>query len=379
MKKVLVAGCGLVGKTIALDLSQDFDVTVMDPSESSLASIDNPNIKKIRKSVTDADSLFEIAKDMDVVCGLVPQPFLKQLHTQIIDMGKNYVSPSGYRLSEGLDTLAKKRGCTGVCDIGIAPGMSNYLLAKGAEMLEELDFGCIYVTGIPDKLDPPFNYRIVLCLEDTMREYCRPARYIKDGQLTTAPALSGIEDVYIPGIGKLEAFFTDGLCSAADNIKGNYIAEKTMRWPGYVDTINVLKAAGCFGTEPIRVDGMEIVPFNVTAELLRPIWKLRPENGDRDLTIMRIVAKGPREGKYVTYTWDMIDKFDEKNNLHSMARTTAFPCATAARAIANGIISEKGFFTPELLIENKNFDSFLMSELKIRGMNFKLSTLIEEL
>ena len=46
MKKVLVAGCGLVGKTIALDLSQDFDVTVMDPSESSLASIDNPNIKK---------------------------------------------------------------------------------------------------------------------------------------------------------------------------------------------------------------------------------------------------------------------------------------------------------------------------------------------
>ena len=103
MKKVLVAGCGLVGKTIALDLSQDFDVTVMDPSESSLASIDNPNIKKIRKSVTDADSLFEIAKDMDVVCGLVPQPFLKQLHTQIIDMGKNYVSPSGYRLSEGLD------------------------------------------------------------------------------------------------------------------------------------------------------------------------------------------------------------------------------------------------------------------------------------
>lgn len=379
MKKILVVGCGLVGRTVALDLATDFHVIVLDPFQTALDGLgDNSNIEKICASVTDTETLTKLIENVDVVCGLTPQPFLKQLHTQVINMGKNYASPSGYRLSEGLDELAKERNCTGVCDFGIAPGMSNYLLAKGASMLEELDFGCIYVTGIPDKLDPPFNYRIVFCLEDTMREYCRPARYIENGKIAVAEALSGLENVYIPEVGTLEAFFTDGLCSAADKVKGKFVAEKTMRWPGYVETINVLKAAGCFNTEPINVKGVMVSPFDVTAELLRPIWKLRPENGDRDMTIMRIVTKGPQNGKYVTYTWDMIDKFDETTWSHSMGRTTAFPCAAVARALANNLITQKGFLTPEDLVVDKEFDSFLMAELKARGMNFRLSTLIEE-
>ena len=32
MKKALVLGCGLIGKTVAIDLAKDFEVTVMDPS-----------------------------------------------------------------------------------------------------------------------------------------------------------------------------------------------------------------------------------------------------------------------------------------------------------------------------------------------------------
>ena len=42
-----------------------------------------------------------------------------------------------------------------------------------------------------------------------MNEYCWPARYVKDNQITEAPALSGLEEIDFPGIGKLEAFFTD--------------------------------------------------------------------------------------------------------------------------------------------------------------------------
>ncbi|WP_158095917.1 saccharopine dehydrogenase C-terminal domain-containing protein [Cloacibacillus sp. An23] len=380
MKKALVLGCGLIGKTVAIDLAKDFEVTVMDPFEKALASLgDRNDIKKIQKSADDAAALAEAAKDADVICGLLPSHLEEASQKQILEMGKNYVSPSGYLHSSGMDEIAKKSGSVAVFDMGIAPGMSNYLVARGGTMVDELDFGCIYVGGIPDKLDPPFNYRTVFCLEDTMNEYCWPARYVKDNKITETPALSGLEEIDIPGVGRLEAFFTDGLRSASENVKGKFVAEKTMRWPGYVDTINILKAAGCFSKEPVVVDGKDVIPFNVTTELFRPLWTLRPEKGDRDLTVMRVVAKGPKDGKYVTNTWDLVDKFDEEQMLHSMARTTGYPCAATARAIAYGIISEPGFHAPESLAADDKFYSYLMPQLAEHGIVFKHSVLVEEI
>lgn len=379
MKKALVLGCGLIGKLVAIDLSKDFEVTVMDPFEKALASLgDRKDIKKLQKSAGDAAALAEAAKDADIVCGLLPSHLEEASQKQILEMGKNYVSPSGYLHSKGMDEIAKKSGAVAVFDMGIAPGMSNYLVARGGAMVEELDFGCIYVGGIPDKLDPPFNYRTVFCLEDTMGEYCWPAHYVKDNKITEAPALSGLEEIDFPGLGKLEAFFTDGLRSAAENVKGKFVAEKTMRWPGYVDTINILKAAGCFSKEPIVVDGKEVIPFNVTTELFRPLWTLRPEKGDRDLTVMRVVAKGPKDGKYVTNTWDLIDKFDDEQMFHSMARTTGYPCAATVRAVANGMISAPGFHAPESLATNDEFYNYLMPQLAEHGIVFKHSVLVEE-
>ncbi|MCQ4814201.1 saccharopine dehydrogenase family protein [Cloacibacillus evryensis] len=379
MKKVLVLGCGLIGRTVALDLSADFEVTVMDPAVASLARLeDRKNITKVQKSACDLDILEEYAAKADIVCGLLPGHLEGEVQKKVISMGKNYVSPVGYLHMEGLDELAKKTGSVCVFDMGIAPGMSNYLVARAAALLDELDVGCIYVGGVPEKLDPPFNYRTVFCLEDTMEMYCMPARYMENNKTVSAPALSGLEEIDIPGVGKFEAFLTDGLRSASENIKGKFVAEKTMRWPGFVDALNILKAAGCFNKEAVIVDGKEVIPFKTTTELLRPLWKLRPEMGERDMTVMHIVAKGPKADKYITYTWDLIDKYDEKNMFHSMARTTGYPCALTVRAVANGIISKPGFNAPEALADNEDFFKYLMPELAKRGIVFKKTTIINE-
>ena len=380
MKKALVLGCGLIGRLVAIDLADSFEVTVIDPSEKSLAGLaDRNDIKKVQKPANDTAALAAAAEEANIVCALLPQSVEGSVHRQILEMGKNFVSPSGFRTDDGtFDELAKETGAVAAFDMGVAPGMSNYLVARGALTLDFLDFGCIYVGGVPEKLDPPFNYRTVFCLEDTLNEYCRPARYIKDNKMVQVPALSGVETIDFPGVGKLEAFFTDGLRTALYNIKGTVVAEKTMRWPGYVDTINVMKAAGCFDKEPITVDGKEVIPFKVTAELFRPRWTLRPENGDRDLTVMRVVAKGPKGDKYVTNTWDLLDRFDEKMMVHSMARTTGYTTAVTARAIADGVISEPGFHAPETLAKDNAFYNYLMKEFAKRGINYKHSELIED-
>lgn len=376
--KALVLGSGLIGSILASDLAKDFEVTVMDPSERALSSLKVPgNVRKLQAEATDPEVLEKAALDADITFVALPSRIEGEVMRQLILMKKPFVSPSGYYHIDGLDELAKQEGVTTLFDMGIAPGMSNYLLGVGAHRLDELDEGRIYVTGIPDKLDPPFNYRTVFCLSDTLGEYVLPVYYVKDGKPAVAEALSGIEMVDIPGVGTLEAFFTDGLRSAAVNIKGKLLFEKTMRWPGYAETIKVLRTMGLLDENPIDVNGTSVVPRDVAIALLEPLWRFRPERGDRDLTIMRVITSGRQGRDRVTYQWDLIDRYDEKTGNHSMGRTTAFPCAIAGRAIARGMITQKGFLAPEQLAGDESFHRYLMSELKARGVVFKESILRE--
>ena len=46
MKKIVVLGCGLVGRVIAEDLSKKFEVTSVDYSQKNLDKISSQNIRK---------------------------------------------------------------------------------------------------------------------------------------------------------------------------------------------------------------------------------------------------------------------------------------------------------------------------------------------
>ena len=91
---------------------------------------------------------------------------------------------------------------------------------------------------------------------------------------------------------------------------------------------------------------------------------------------MRVIAKGPKCGDTVTHTWELFDRLDEKTGIHSMARTTAFPCTITARAIADGTIRNKGFIAPEMLAGSEAFYETLMSGLKARGVKFSETTCV---
>jgi len=74
----------------------------------------------------------------------------------------------------------------------------------------------------------------------------------------------------------------------------------------------------------------------------------------------------------------MVDKFDENTMIHSMARTTAYPCVATARAIAGGIIRERGFIAPELLASDDKFYGFLMGEQKKHGIIYRETAAVEK-
>jgi len=265
-----------------------------------------------------------------------------------------------------LDGLARQRGVTAVVDCGVAPGLSNLLCGRAAHEFESVERLLILVGGLPKIRTWPFEYRVVFSAVDVIEEYTRPARWVEHGALVTRPALTDVEPVDLPRVGTVEAFNTDGLRSLATTLRVPFMKEKTLRWPGHVDKMRMLRETGFLSLEPLDVGGSRVRPYDVTTRLLFDAWRLR--EGEADLTVMRIEAGGVVGGARRTWTWDLYDEADPATGFHSMARTTGFPCAIVAGMLARGELKRPGVQPPERLAGDDRFFKAMMDGLRARGV-----------
>ena len=192
------------------------------------------------------------------------------------------------------------------------------------------------------------------------------------GELDLPPALSEPELLDFPGIGTLEAFNTDGLRSLVKTLKVPDMKEKTMRYPGHIELMRVLRDTGFFAKEPIEVRGQKVRPLDVTAALLFPRWTFAP--GEADLTVMRVTAAGKKGGRPVRLVWDLLDRYHAESGLRSMSRTTAFPAVIVARLLAQGRFRRPGVHPPEILGAEPGLADAVLGELLARGVAVRAST-----
>ncbi len=265
-----------------------------------------------------------------------------------------------------LDQFAQAKGVMAVVDCGVTPGMTNVLIGHAAQHLDRTDNVIIYVGGIPEVREWPFEYKAGFSPIDVVEEYVRPARYVENGQLVVRPALSDPEYINFPKVGTLEAFNTDGLRSLADTIDCPNMKEKTLRYPGHIEKMAVLWETGFFDTEPIEIGGTMVRPVDFTAKLLFPKWKLEP--GDVDLTVLKVVIEGEVAGAPRRYTYDLFDRYDEETGVHSMARTTGYTATVAVRMLAKGLYTTPGITPPEFFGRHDDCVEFLLDGLKERGV-----------
>ncbi len=368
--KVIVLGAGLVGGPMALDLARngEFEVTSADRSAEALARLSGvAGISTVQMDLDNAEALKSLVKQHDLVISAVPGFMGFRTMERIIECGKNAVDiaffPEDMFL---LDAKAKEMNVTAICDIGVAPGMSNVLIGYGASMLDTLEKGITYVGGLPVVRTWPFEYKAVFSPIDVIEEYTRPARYIDGGRLVVREALSDPEMIDFPHIGTLEAFNSDGLRTLATTVKGDYLIEKTLRYKGHIEKMAVLRDTGFFDKEPIMINGVMISPLEFTARLLFPKWKL--QKGEEDLTIMRIITEGLKDGIRQRYNWDLYDRLDTVTGVHSMARTTGYTATVVARLLSKGLYTHKGISAPEFLGKDASIVKFLLDGLKERGV-----------
>lgn len=373
--KILVLGAGLVGGPMAMDLAMDgeFEVTSADISAEALLKLrEFPGIQTIKADLGDLPELVALANGFDLVVSAVPGHMGYRTLETLIECRKNVVDIAFFPEDMfSLDEKAKALGVTVICDMGVAPGMSNVLLGCGASMLDHLEKGIIYVGGLPVVRTWPYEYKAVFSPIDVIEEYTRPARYIDGGRLVVREALSDPELIDFPGIGTLEAFNSDGLRTLATTLKGDYMIEKTLRYKGHIEKMAVLRDTGFFSKEPLNINGTLISPLEFTSRLLFPKWKLEP--GEEDLTVMQVITEGTRDGVRQRYTWNLYDRYDTASGIHSMARTTGYAATMAARLIAGGLYHEKGVSAPEFLGRNPVFVNYLLEGLRRRGVVYRES------
>lgn len=371
--KIAVLGAGMVGRTIAEDLSEAFEVTSIDKSTTSLETLHKRN----NKIATKEFDLFlyeeyaQLLKPFDLVITAVPGFMGYKTLQHVIAAGKNVVDISfSPEDTLQLNALAREKNVTAVVDCGVAPGMGNLILGRYNEEMQVENFEC-YVGGLPKERKKPFEYKAPFSPIDVIEEYTRPARLKENGVVVTKPALTETELMEFDEIGTLEAFNTDGLRSILDTMAHiPNLKEKTLRYPGHVDLIIALQRSGFFDKEPVIIDGVAVSPLRFSTSILFKEWLLQPL--DEEFTVMRVLIEGKKNGVSQKVDYRLLDRYDTTTKTSSMARSTGYTCTATANLIAKNLFSKKGVFPPEFVGKDKNCFDFVLNYLSQRNVNWKM-------
>ena len=373
MNKIIILGAGLIGKPMLLDLleEQNLQLAIADISEKKIHELTSQyDVQGIVVDLSDRAKVHQTVMPYDYVINAVPGFMGYKTLEAVLEAGKNVVdiafSPEDMN---ALHPLAVKNKVTALVDFGVAPGLSHLLAGYATTLMDELGYLRIFVGGLPKKRQKPYEYKAVFSPVDVIEEYTRPARLIRGGQIVVEKALSEVEHIEFEQLGTLEAFNSDGLRSLVHSIKVQDMAEKTLRYPGHAALMRTLRETGFFDQNEIQIGNATVKPMDLTARLLFPQWEM--QEADRDLTVMKIIARGTRAGKPGLYEFELYDEFDEIKNIHSMARTTGYTATMGLRVLLSGKFNKEGVYYPEKLGVDDKILPYVLEGLQQRGIKIK--------
>jgi lysine 6-dehydrogenase len=380
MTKYAVVGAGLMGRVVVRDLVEteaDAEVILCDVSDRLLReAVDLAGSSRVtarRVDVGDRSKTIEALRGRDVAIGALPHGMSLALVRSAVEAGTALVDLVGSEPERriALDGRAKESGCLIVPACGVAPGISNFCIGRGVELLDETQNGLIYVGGIPKRKRPPLFYETVYLMDSVLDACERRVPIIDGGRVITVEPLTGVESISFPEpVGELEAYYTDGLASLPLTMRAkirNNLFEKTLRYPGHLDRMRFLKQCGLMSRDPVRLGETEVAPRDLLLEILGKHLELGPEG---DILVMRVIVEGTKDGRPRKHVFELIDYFDPAKKHTAMGRTTGFTATCTARMIAHGEIPEKGVLFPEQIFIGSRFKK-IVEALAERGVHVK--------
>ena len=373
MFKIAVLGAGMVGSAIVLDLAKKHLVKVADINEETISKLQKTkNVTAQVIDLSNSENLKNFISDIDYVVNALPGFMGFNILKQIIENKKNVVDISFFPEDPfQLDELAKEKNVTAIMDCGVAPGMSNVILGYHSKRMKIENYEC-FVGGLPFERTMPYQYKAPFSPIDVLEEYTRPSRIVENGKIVIKEALSEPEDLEVENVGTLVAFNTDGLRTLINTMNIPNMKEKTLRYPGHIEQMKLLRDSGFLSKEEIDVNGKKVKPLDLTTKLLFPLWKL--EEGESEFTYMLIGISGKENGVEKEYVYKLFDMYDDETKTSSMARTTGYACAAAIDLLVSNMFTKKGLITPEEL----GYDEDCFDKMMIYQEERKISYLMFE-
>jgi lysine 6-dehydrogenase len=245
---------------------------------------------------------------------------------------------------------AKQAGITVLTGMGSDPGTNNVLVKWYADRLDRVDEIYLYwVVSIAELAGAAWDHSLHMVLG-------RIPQYI-DGQLVEVDGGGGEEiEHFLEPLGECLISYVGHPqpITIPKYIQGvKTVVIKGALIPVWVDKlIKEQKAMGLLNNQPVDVRGNKVVPYDLALKL----WDTIPEDRDNgpQASGLKVIVKGERQGKQVTYTADIVGR---------MAPGTGLPASIAALMMDAGEVTVKGVVAPEGCIDPDKF----LSELLKRG------------
>ncbi len=348
---IAVIGAGLVGSAVVQDLSRDYEIAVFDKSKKALAGTDAKH-----KYHGDALEHRQVLQKSELVVTTLPGSVSYRFVRKLLQMGMNVVDTSFMEEDPFmLEDIARRKRVLFVPDAGYAPGITN-VLAGRLYSREKVDTLEIIVAGLPLNAKPPFRHAVTFNVEGLIDEYTRPARIVRNGKEVAVDPLEDITTLSFGDKGEFDAFYSDGLRTLLRTLKVKEMYEKTLRYPGHLQAMKLLRDFGFFSSTPLG----ETVPKKLTESLFSSFG-----SEFRDMCLTRVTGSNGS-----TFEYTNVDRYNAKTGTKSMARMTGYAAASMARVLLSGLVDSRGVYPPEYFGFFDRQYSLFMSLLRKKGIAF---------
>jgi len=379
--KPLLLGVGLQGKAALYDLVQSSDVSRIIAADVNIDDlnvyVDQLKTDKVEAVQLDArrqDEVAALMRSVEAVIVLLPKSLRAALAPLAIDAGIHWIDAS-YPLPEyqALGKEAALKGLAILPEFGLDPGIDLVLAGQAIKGLDEVHEFYSYGAGVPEAsaADNPLKYKIAWTFAGVLSAYQRPGQILSEGRAVDIPANDifveeNIHTVDVDGLGTMEAYPNGSVAEyldfagISDTVRnaGRY----ALRWPGHSAFWKKLVALGFLNESPLQVGGASISPRQFLHNLLEPQLHYRPD--ECDLVIVRVDARGLKDGHRKRIIYQVIDWRDLNTGLLAMQRTVGYTASIGAQMILRGDIQKRGLLSPITDIPAEAF----FAELRLRGI-----------
>ncbi|MCP4369130.1 MAG: NAD(P)H-binding protein [Deltaproteobacteria bacterium] len=379
MRAIVIGGAGGMGQGVARDLVKQNQVTDViladlypDPERLSPKLRDSEKTTLMKMDVNDHAAMVNTFKEIDVVINCAG-PFYKTavpVAKAAVAAKKNYIDicddyeGTEILFNSDIDKLAKEAGITVLTGMGSDPGTNNVLVKWYADRLDNVDEIYLYwVVSIAELAGAAWDHSLHMTLGKIPQYIDGELVYVEGGTEEVAEKfLEPLGICHVRYVGHPQPLTLPRYIKGVKNviIKGALI-------PLWVDElIKEQKNTGLLATEPINIKGTEVIPYDLALKLWETIPKGR-DNGPQS-SGLKVIVKGERDGKKVTYTADMVGR---------MAPGTGLPASIASLMMDAGDVTQKGVVAPEGCIDPGKFlGAFIKRGARIHQTE-KISSMFE--